>query len=390
MNYEKRKGTQPSTPNDHDKEIQHENETSPEVLRDMAITAEFFVLEPQDRRRLMGLVEEPTTASEADMVWVQSTLETSRENTRKKLLLGGIDSIQDYLSLLSAVKRGDREHITQFVERSKGNLRNKGLSEIASSLTKYACYDLDERGWASVPLFLDNLEQNRTKSPERVALIERVVGANLEKTEKPKEGLPQFVLVAGLPGVGKSFFVDKADSAESGQYLVISPDQLKHDLDPNYTEDNIELTRELHDESCFVADVLQEKALEQQLSAVREVTFSHLPSILQAIEEAQKMGYAVTINFVHSDKGIRNNFAFRERSIPAGQYVKKALGTLKNITDFISGSIITKADLSSIRTIFIDNTNFQGDVVYDSDNGGGLEDIFRTLPQIEKLTRKES
>ncbi len=385
MNYEK-----PPTPNDHIREIEHENEIPPEVLREMATTVEFFVLEPQDRRRLMGFVEEPTTTLEADMVWVQSTLETSRENTRKKLLLGGIDSIQDYLSLLSAVKRGDREHITQFVERSKGNLRNKGLSEIASSLTKYACYDLDERGWASVPLFLDNLEQNRTKSPERVALIERVVGANLEKTEKPKEGLPQFVLVAGLPGVGKSFFVDKADSAESGQYLVISPDQLKHDLDPNYTEDNIELTRELHDESCFVADVLQEKALEQQLSVVREVTFSHLPSILQAIEEAQKIGYAVTINFVHSDKGIRNNFAFRERSIPAGQYVKKALGTLKNITDFISGSIITKADLSSIRTIFIDNTNFQGDVVYDSDNGGGLEDIFRTLPQIEKLTRKES
>lgn len=119
----------------------------------------------------------------------------------------------------------------------------------------------------------------------------------------------ELIIMAGLPGSGKSYIRSKYYS----KYHVVDCDEIKKTL-PNYDPNQ---PRALHQESKIVERLEIYQHLKHKDSFVYDTTATNTDKIVKLIMQAQDLGYVVTVVYVKVNltTAMRRN-SQRDRVVP--------------------------------------------------------------------------
>lgn len=213
------------------------------------------------------------------------------------------------------VQRTIEEGLTKHGARIDYVMKNAGMVQM--SLTK-------ERAEAGLPPRGDDTmgmygvwdgDQFQRWSPEREQLHSEIIRAEMERQRIENDGrLPkqekQAIVMAGLPGSGKTFLLKNYLSSEFDlrDYQIINADDLKghivemdsvQDTSPDQDLAPTEMASLVHEESSYLAKKWRAELMAQGTNIALDITAANKDKTIRDITRLREAGY--TVHIVHAD-----------------------------------------------------------------------------------------
>ena len=329
---------------------------------------DFYYISPDKRKWLLEL-EQKENLSQSDIDEVKEFNIVAREATESHLEQIGM-TVELNKFFFQAIQDGDKRIIDNIVAISEQEISRR--EALPTTVSKYACFDLDEDGCIE--------SYHPERDLERAELHNSIIESFFDEVESVE--MSEILIVGGLPGAGKSTSVNMMKK-ESNNMVVIDPDIIKPKLMENFDEENSKHVLAAHEESSWLAKRLFAEARQRNVNIVYDGMFSNTEKFRKIMNDALEDDYKTSLIFVHGGaESWRRNTLLRPRALTPKIY-KEGLKGYKTLQELINHPALN-------NVIITDNSSrdsVDAKIIFDS-NEDILEDfesLYKRYPEFQKF-----